>query len=1010
MSASTALRPHFATVSAVFMVYLLGGASVALAQASIAGAVRDTSGAVLPGVTVEAASPALIEKVRTVVTDGAGQYRIEPLRPGTYTVTFSLQGFSTVKRDGVVLTGSFSATISPELRVGAVEETVTVTGASPMVDVQSATRQRVIDADVLAAIPNGRTQFTAATLIPGMNLNNQDVGGTNIINTTGGSMTIHGSNGNDQRVMIDGLSTANSELAGQASNFLPNMGSAQEVAVDFSSGTADQSTGGVRINIIPREGGNQFTGFLFATGANSNFQADNYTEDLEARGLRTPNSVKMNYDVNPTAGGPLSRDRVWFYGAGRWTKTQNYVGGMFHNVNEGVENIWTYSADLDRPAIVNSFQRSVNLRLTWQADPKNKFSLFVDDQGRCQCAIVNATTAPEAAIEIKYPIQRMSTLAWTSPRTNRLLLEARGGLRHENYKYNAMDASDPRKRLITVTEQSSVAGAPAGLQYHGGGIGGATATQPYQNTDGRNYDMLFTASYVTGTHAFKVGASDTIVLRDESLDDNVFHTSYRFNNTIPNQITERSTPYTKAQRQPAGIGIYAQDKWTINRFTLNLGVRFDYLKIRIPAQHLDPAPLVPNRNLDLPETDLVNWKDLTPRLAVAYDLFGNGRTALKTSINKYVVAQGVQGPYGDAIAPVNRLANFVMRTWNDLMYPLGDPRRGNYSPDCDLTNVLANGECGNLSDTNFGQPTPSTQVDPRVLDGFGVRPYNWEYSASIQHEVTPRMSVDFGYFRRWFGNFAVTDNLALAPSDFTSFATTVPLDPRLPEGGGNVIDGFVDRNPNTATLAPNNLFTLARDYGNQIQQWNGFDLTMNARIRSDLYLQGGMSTGRTLTDNCEILDKIPESGPLNIPYCRQLTNFLTQVKFLGSYTVPRVAIQLSGAFQSLPGPQVAANRVVTPAQTTLDRPFTNAANLTLNLVEPGTLYGERLNQLDFRVAKVFPWGRSRTAVNFDLYNAFNVSAVLTENPAYSGTGLNQWRVPTSIVTARFAKFSVQIDF
>ena len=1010
MAESTTLIRRVALVLTVFLFQAAGGASVALAQASIAGVVRDVSGAVLPGVTVEAASPVLIEKVRTVTTDGAGQYRIEQLRPGTYTVTFALTGFNTVKRDGVVLTGSFSATISPELRVGTVEETVTVTGASPMVDVQSATRQRVIDADVLAAIPNGRTQFTAATLIPGMNLNNQDVGGTNIINTTGGSMTIHGSNGNDQRVMIDGLSTANSELAGQASNFLPNMGSAQEVAVDFSSGTADQSTGGVRINIIPREGGNAFTGSLFATGANSHFQADNYTDELRDRGLRTPNSVKMNYDINPTMGGPLSPDRVWFYGAARWTKTQNYVGGMFHNVNEGVENIWTYTADLDRSAIVNSFQRSVNLRLTWQADPKNKFSVFVDDQGRCQCAIVNATTAPEAAIEIKYPVQRMATVGWTSPRTNRLLLEARAGFRRENYKYNAMDASDPRKRLITVTEQASVAGAPAGLQYHGGGIGGATATQPYQNTDGRNYDLLFSASYITGTHAFKVGASDTIVLRDESLDDNVFHTSYRFNNTIPNQITQRSTPYTKAQRQPAGIGLYAQDKWTIDRLTLNLGVRFDYLKIRIPAQHLDPAPLVPNRNLDLPETDLVDWKDMTPRLAAAYDLFGNGRTALKTSLNKYVVAQGVQGPYGDAIAPVNRLANFVTRTWNDLMFPVGDPRRGNYSPDCDLTNVLANGECGNLSDTNFGQPTPSTTVDPRVLDGFGVRPNNWEYSASIQHEITPRVSVDFGYFRRWFGNFAVTDNLALSASDFTSFATTVPVDPRLPDGGGNTIDGFVDRNPNTATLAPNNFFTLAGDYGDQIQQWNGFDLTMNARIRSDLYLQGGMSTGRTLTDNCEILAKIPESSPLGIPYCRQLTDFLTQVKFLGSYTVPRIAVQLSGAFQSLPGPQVAANRVVTSAQTTLGRPFTNAANLTLNLVEPGTLFGERLNQLDFRIAKVFPWGRSRTSVNFDLYNAFNVSTVLAENPTYSGTALNQWRVPTTIVTARLAKFSVQIDF
>ena len=109
----------------------------------------------------------------------------------------------------------------------------------------------------------------------------------------------------------------------------------------------------------------------------------------------------------------------------------------------------------------------------------------------------------------------------------------------------------------------------------------------------------------------------------------------------------------------------------------------------------------------------------------------------------------------------------------------------------------------------------------------------------------------------------------------------MPVDPRLPDGGGNTINGFVDRNRNTATLAPNNLFTLARDYGDQIQQWNGVDLTMNARVRPDLYVQGGVSTGRTLTDNCEILAKMPESNPLGLPYCRQLTNFLTQVKFLG---------------------------------------------------------------------------------------------------------------------------------
>ena len=691
--------------------------SAAFAQASIAGTVRDSSGAVLPGATVEAASPTLIEKVRTAVTDSTGQYRIENLRPGTYAVTFSLTGFSAVKRDGIELAGSFAATVNAELKVGSVEETITVSGESPIVDVQSGNRQKVLSSEVLTGIPTGRTQFTAATLIPGMNLNNQDVGGTNIINTTGGSMTIHGSNANDQRVMIDGLSTANSELAGQASNFLPNMGSTQEMSVDYSAGTADQMTGGVRINMIPRDGGNTFKGSIFATGSNSSFQADNYDQSLKDRGLRTPNSVKMNYDINPGFGGPLEENKVWFYGSARWVKTQNYVGGMFVNKNAGIQNVWTYDPDLNNPAFLNATQRSVNLRLTWQASATNKLSFFADDQGRCQCRNVTATMSPEAAIEIKYPIQRMMTAAWTSTVSSRLLFEVRGGLRQENYKYSATPAGDPYLKLIMVTEQASVNGAPAGLVYHGGGIGGATFTQPFQNTYGRNIDAMATATYVTGSHSFKAGFSDTVVLRNESLSDNDYHVSYRFNNGVPNQITERTTPYLKSQRQPAGVGVFAQDKWTIRNVTLNAGLRFDYLKIFIPAQHLDPAPLVPGRNLDLAETDLVSWKDLTPRLAVAYDVTSDGKTAVKASINKYVIAQGVQGVYGDQLAPVNRLANFVTRNWTD--------GNRNFVPDCDLTSPLdqnflpiGGDRCFAMSDQNFGKPTPSVAVDPAVMNGL----------------------------------------------------------------------------------------------------------------------------------------------------------------------------------------------------------------------------------------------------------------------------------------------------
>ena len=218
---------------------------------------------------------------------------------------------------------------------------------------------------------------------------------------------------------------------------------------------------------------------------------------------------------------------------------------MFVNKNAGIQNVWTYDPDLNNPAFLNATQRSVNLRLTWQASVKNKLSFFADDQGRCQCRNVTATMSPEAAIEIKYPIQRMMTAAWTSTVSSRLLVEVRGGLRQENYKYSATPAGDPYLKLIMVTEQASVNGAPAGLVYHGGGIGGATFTQPFQNTYGRNIDAMATATYVTGSHSFKAGFADTIVLRNESLSDNDYHVSYRFNNGVPNQITERTTPYSE---------------------------------------------------------------------------------------------------------------------------------------------------------------------------------------------------------------------------------------------------------------------------------------------------------------------------------------------------------------------------------------------------------------------------------------------------------------------------------
>ena len=269
--------------------------TVAFAQASITGIVQDTSGAVLPGVTVEAASPALIEKARSVVTDGNGQYRIVDLRPGVYTVTFTLSGFNTVKREGLELAGSFIATINAELRVGTLEETVTVTGESPIVDVQSAERQRVLSREVMDAIPAGRSHLDVAALVPGLQVNVSgtrgtlaDVGGTN--NLQNMTLTMHGGRSYDTRLMVDGIRVGNAGSGGEFTNFVPDMGSTQELTIDYAAISAEQMTGGVRLNYVPKDGGNRFSGSVFGTGVNDSFQSKNIDDELIARGIGSPMS------------------------------------------------------------------------------------------------------------------------------------------------------------------------------------------------------------------------------------------------------------------------------------------------------------------------------------------------------------------------------------------------------------------------------------------------------------------------------------------------------------------------------------------------------------------------------------------------------------------------------------------------------------------------------------------------------------------------------------------------
>jgi hypothetical protein len=963
--------------------------------------VRDGSGAVMPGVTVEASSPALIEKVRSVVTDGSGQFRIVDLRPGSYTVEFSLQGFSTVRREGIELTGSFNATVNADLRVGSVTETVTVTGESPIVDVQSATQQRVLQKEVIDAIPVGRSHQSLAILIPGLststgiNAQTQDVGGTNNLRLAN-SFTIHGGRTSDSNVQLDGFQVRNIGSFANLTNMFPDMGATQEMTIDYAAGLGEAATGGVKVNYVPREGGNSFRFSFFGTGVNSSFQGNNYSDALKARGLTAPNSLRKAYDVNGSVGGPIFKDTLWFFGSARRQLNSTYFANLYYNRNAGDPTKWNYDPDFGNQAYTSVLQPDINGRLTWQATAKNKFGFFYTRQPRDVFGD-RASVSPEAMNYFKFDKSHLVTGSWQSPVTNRLLLDARLATHGEGL-YNSVWDDDPNsvwRSLIAVTEQG---GAYPGLLYRGAGQA-AGPTFIFAAMEAPNiWELRGSVTYVTGAHALKFGVADTWG-RQYLLERDIHSaTSYRFNNGVPNQITMRASPVSRYDDLKSELGIYVQDRWTMNRLTLSGGLRFDYFRTYFPETQLGPGPLVPTRNFVVPQYDWYNWKDLSPRVAAVYDLFGTGKTAVKANVGRYVLAG--DNTVGNVFSI---LANTVTRSWNDRG---GLGVDADYVPQCDLLNPQGNGECGPINDFRFGSQIPSTAYDQDTLVGWGKRGYNWEISAGVQHELTNRIGLDVGYFRRIYGNFLVTDNRAVTAANFDPFRLTAPSDTRLPDGGGYTVDGLLDLNPSRVGSV-DNYVTFASNFGKQIEHWNGVDFAVNARPGRGILVQGGVSTGRTSTDACEIRAALPETAPLN-PFCHVDTKFLTQVKLLGTYTVPVVDVLISSTFQSLPGPQVTASYVAANAliQPSLGRPLSGGQpNATVNIVEPGTIYGQRLNQLDLRVGKVLRFGRARTAINFDLYNALNANAITSQNNNFAA-----WQVPLSILDARLFKISVQVDY
>jgi len=991
------MRDALRALVPVFALLVLPLTAGAQTLGTIAGSVKDASGAVLPGVTVEVSSPALIEKLRSVVTDGGGLYRIVNLPPGIYTVSFSLPGFNTSLREGVEVSPSFTASIDADMRVGNIQETVTVTGESPIVDVQSAAQTRSVDAQQFKELPSGGSWIQMAALIPAVRASNVDVGGV-LGDQTGAQVAAHGSRPADGVSMIDGLRIGNMYISSNLTNMSLSPLLFDQVDVQLSGQMAETGTNGVIMNAVPRAGGNRFSGSLLANGSGPSLQGNNVTPDLNARGLTgASTTLKRLYDINGAVGGPIKQDKAWFYATSRYFTNEYFLAGRFYPTDVAAVQ---RTNDTSRQGFAGTYTYDNNGRVTLSISDKQKISGWYAYQYKVDphwlLQIFNQS--PESSRITTWHTQ-LSTTKWTYTATNRLLFEA------------GIAAGASPDTILLDPDQVATCPNQGGLAQRCIAIVNQTAGFTYRAPTGFDFDdrlpsqsFNVSTSYVTGSHNAKVGVElqrghfqrgDN----NESTGGVWFVANQLANGTMAPAFVNINAPATGWQDNlNYNLGIFAQDRWTFDRLTLSGGIRFDFLNTSTEPFTLGPHRWLPNRNVLFPAVENVpNWKDVNPRVSVAYDVFGNGRTAIKGSASRGVQQESI------AIARLNNPASTVStttnRTWADA--------NNNFFPDCDLALGTANGECGAWLNRNFGSAVPGTRYDTSIMQGWGVRPLNWEFSVGVQHEFLPRMSASFGYFRRVNGNFWAQDNEALGRTDFTQYSATRPTDSRLPNGGGGTVTGLFDPNSNPPAR---NVVKSADVFGTQRGHWDGFDVTVDARLRNGLLVQGGVSTGKTMTDNCDIVDDAPEIlGAQSASFCHFESPFLPQYKALASYALPWYGIRVAGTFQSLPGPQIAANNIYNNATraalTTLARPFT-LAQANVNIIEPGTFFGDRLNWIDLRFTKVVEVGRGRVDLNVDFYNAFNSDAVIAELGAFGPV----WRRPLTVHQPRFVKFAARWDF
>ena len=758
-------------------------ASAARAQsssASLVGVVRDPSGAALPGVTVEVSSPALIERVKTTITSATGSYQVVDLRPGDYTVTFSLTGFQTVRQPQIALSAAFTATVNATLPVGQLQEEVVVQGGSPVIDVRSGTSERALHQELIEGIPVGRIPNVAVMLVPGAVTARPDVGGSETGQTAG--VSVHGSQTRDLVWNTDGLDMTSNTASGGVSGQYPNQGSYQEIVVQTKALPAEIGAGGVSVNMITKDGGNTFRGDLFGTFTNGSLQADNVSDEQRERGLTAPSSTDVFYDLNASVGGPVLRDKLWFFGSARRFRVDRFEASTFNP--DG-------SQALDENLIWNT-----SGKLTWQINEANRLSGFADynykiREHRRQTTAQYQFVSPEASYNSPLwgPV---SNVKLTSTLRPNLLLDAGFSWYYIPWSldYQPDLAADALPRVDIA--RSTLTGAPPPSMVRA-------------NQERRTWSAV--ASWLPrwrGEHQVKGGLQFQHAPYGQIF-DSLGHGDLvaRYRNGAPDSVTVYNTPVATSLDQYE-LGLFVQDTWTLtSRLTLNLGLRYERHAGSLNEQSAAAGDFVPARTYPA-QSNVVLWNTFVPRLAAAYDLTGSGRTVVKVSASQYTQRQGSQ--LIDQFNPLRQ--NTEVRGWRDLNNDLV-PQFDEIGPG---QGALDRGA--------------TVRIDPDL-----VRPRQWEVTASLEHQLADDFAVTASYFYRDYRDLTAVVNVAVTEADYSPLTITNPLDGTP----------FTIYNQSAASIG--RVDNLLTNSDRLAQTYHGAEVTFNRRYRNNLTLFGGVTVG-----------------------------------------------------------------------------------------------------------------------------------------------------------------------